>query len=467
MKITVHSSKSVKPASSSGSGSGSGSGTPAGSSKSKLIPLTVFDEANHDEYVPGIFAFHPPAPPVDALEAGLAKMLAEYRHWAGRIVTVDATSGKRAILLNDAGVRLVEATADVALTDVTPLEPTPEALRLQPSSDDDGAEGELMLLQVTRFRCGSFAVGYSMHHSVADGYATCTSLLAWGQAVRGAAAFDPAPVHDRASLFVPRDPPLVEFEHRGAEFKPRAEKKKALDVVDVVGDGNEVVMQTVHFSREFVARLKSEASAGRRRPYSAAQCVAAHLWRCVTAARGLGAHEVTKLHIAVNGRFRMTDPPVPKGYTGNAVLWARPATTARDLLHSPLRRAAQLISKAVSGVDGRYFHSFVDFASSGAVEREGLVRTAVSSELVARTNIEVDSVLGIPFYDLDFGTGKPFLFMPTYSTPQPVEGAAFLVPEADGGGGVVAYVPLYRRAVDAFASCCYSLPPPVVVDARL
>uniref|UniRef100_K3ZMD9 Uncharacterized protein n=1 Tax=Setaria italica TaxID=4555 RepID=K3ZMD9_SETIT len=392
MKITVHSSKSVKPASS----SGSGSSTPAGSSKSKLIPLTVFDEANHDEYIPGIFVFHPPAPPVDALEAGLTVMLAEYRHWAGRL-----------------------ATADVVLTNVTPLEPTPEVLRLHPRSDDDSAEGELMLLQVTRFSCGSFAVRYNMHHSVVDGYATCTSLLAWGQAVRGAAAFDPAPVHDRASLFVPRDPPLVEFEHRGAEFKPRAEKEKALNIV--------VDVQTVRFSPEFVARLTSEASAGRRRPYSVAQCVAAHLWRCVTASRGIDAHEVTKLHIAVNGRFRMTDPPVPKGYTGNV------------LLHSPLRRAAQLISKAVSDVNGRYFRSFVDFASSGAVEREGLVRTAVASEL-------------------------PFLFVPA---AQPVEGAVFLVPEADGSGGGVAYVPLYRRAVDTFASCCYSLLPPVVVDARL
>ncbi|RCV38595.1 LOW QUALITY PROTEIN: hypothetical protein SETIT_8G155300v2 [Setaria italica] len=417
MKITVHSSKSVKPASS----SGSGSSTPAGSSKSKLIPLTVFDEANHDEYIPGIFVFHPPAPPVDALEAGLTVMLAEYRHWAGRLVTVDANLGQRAILLNDAGARLVEATADVVLTNVTPLEPTPEVLRLHPRSDDDSAEGELMLLQVTRFSCGSFAVRYNMHHSVVDGYATCTSLLAWGQAVRGAAAFDPAPVHDRASLFVPRDPPLVEFEHRGAEFKPRAEKEKALNIV--------VDVQTVRFSPEFVARLTSEASAGRRRPYSVAQCVAAHLWRCVTASRGIDAHEVTKLHIAVNGRFRMTDPP--------------------------------LISKAVSDVNGRYFRSFVDFASSGAVEREGLVRTAVASELVARTN---SSVLGIPFYDLDFGTGKPFLFVPA---AQPVEGAVFLVPEADGSGGGVAYVPLYRRAVDTFASCCYSLLPPVVVDARL
>ncbi|CAN6363398.1 unnamed protein product [Urochloa humidicola] len=460
MKITVHTSKSVKPAYT--SGGSTNTNTPAAGS-SNLIPLTVFDEVNHDEYVPGIFAFHPPSPSIAALEAGLAKMLAEYRHWAGRLVAMYSGSSKRAILLNDAGARFVVASADVALGDVMPLEPTPEAMSLHPSCH--GVK-ELMLVQVTMFPCGSFTVGYNMHHSVADGYATCTTLLAWGQAVRGV-PFDPAPVHDRASMFVLRDPPLVEFEHRDAEFKPREEKKRKDFDDDDNDDDNEVAMQTVHFSQEFVSGLKSEASTGRHRPYSAAQCVVAHLWRCVTLARGLDTHEVTKLHIAVNGRFRMRDPTVPKGYTGNAVLWARPATTVRDLTYMPLRHAVELVSKAVADVDDRYFRSFIDFASSGAAEREGLVRTAVSSELVARTNIEVDIVLGIPFYDLDFGTGKPFLFMPTYSTPQPVEGAAFLVAASEGDGGVVAYVPLCRHAVEAFRSCCYALPPPPVTDARL
>ncbi|CAO2142356.1 unnamed protein product [Urochloa humidicola] len=459
MKVTVHSSKSVKPAYSSGGGATTDT---LAAGTTNLIPLTVFDEVNHDEYVPGIFAFHPPAPLVATLETRLAKMLAEYRHWAGRLVTVDdaCSSGNRAILLNDAGARFMSASADVALSDVMPLEPTPEVLSLHPSCD--GVK-ELMLVQVTMFACGSFTVGYNMHHSVADGYATCNTLLAWGQAVRGV-PFNPVRVHDRASMFIPRDPPLVEFEHRGAEFKPHVEKK-AFD--DDNNDNNEVVMQTVHFSREFISQLKSEASVGKRGPYSTAQCMVAHLWRCVTMARGLDMHEVTKLHIAVNGRYRMHNPPLPKGYTGNAVLWARPATMVRSLIHMPLSCIVELISKAVAGVDDHYFRSFVDFASSDAVEREGLVRTAMSSELVGRTNIEVDSVLGIPFYDLDFGIGKPFLFMPTYSTPQPVEGAAFLVAAPEGDGGMVAYVPLYRRAVEAFRSCCYTLPPPLVTDARL
>jgi hypothetical protein len=347
----------------------------------------------------------------------------------------------------------------------------------------DGAE-ELVLLQVTRFPCGSFTVGYNIHHSISDGFAITTCLAAWGQAVRGVSCLGTAgaaaSVRGRRSLassasLMPRDPPLVEFEHRGVEFKPREEEKKMASDNNGNGGGSaddDVVVETVHFSPEFISRLKSLASPSptttvgerrrRSRPYSTAQCVVAHLWRCVTAARGLGMDEVTTLHIAVNGRGRMTNPSVPEGYTGNVVLWARPATTVRELLDlAALPRVAELISQAVAGVDDRYFRSFVDFASSGAVEREGLVRTATgSSEPVARTNVEVYSLMGVPFYDqLDFGTGKPFHYVPTYGTPHPAEGAVYLVPTAAGDGGVVAYVPLYRHAVKTFASCCYSLPP--------
>ncbi|RLM58307.1 hypothetical protein C2845_PM18G11610 [Panicum miliaceum] len=103
MKITVMSSKAVKPAYGSG-------GTPCSAADDAVVPLTVFDKVNFDQYISGVTLFHPPAPPHRALELGLAKALAVHRMWAGRL-GVDA-GGNRAILLNDARARLVEATAD-------------------------------------------------------------------------------------------------------------------------------------------------------------------------------------------------------------------------------------------------------------------------------------------------------------------------------------------------------------------
>jgi hypothetical protein len=69
-------------------------------------------------------------------------------------------------------VRFVEAMADVPLDSVMPLQPaTPETLSLHPSGDgEDNAavdvDGVLMLVQVTRFTCGSFVVGWARPRSI-------------------------------------------------------------------------------------------------------------------------------------------------------------------------------------------------------------------------------------------------------------------------------------------------------------
>ncbi|EAY95940.1 hypothetical protein EE612_026113 [Oryza sativa] len=446
MKITVHSSKAVKPV------YGDAVAAP---STADVVPLSVFDRANFDTYVSVIYAFRPPAPANSVLEAGLAKALAEYREWAGRL-GVDG-DGDRAILLNDAGARFVEATADVTLDSVVPLEPTPRVTSLHPSADDDGAEAEVMMVQVTRFACGSLAVGFTAHHMVSDGRATSNFFLAWSQATRGV-AIHPVPVHDRASFFTPRDPPRVDYEHRGVEFKTCEKLDRNENNDDGHGhghDGEVVVTHKVHFSREFISKLKALASAGGgQRSYSTLQCVVAHLWRCITMARGLEGSVATSVSIAVDGRARMS-PPVPDGYTGNVVLWARPTATARELVTMPLQHAMGLINRAVARINDGYFKSFVDFANSGAVEAERLVSSADAAEMVLSPNIEVDSWLRIPFYELDFGSGQPFLFTPSYL---PVEGLLILLPSFSGDGSVDAYVPLFSHDMDTFKNCCYVLP---------
>ncbi|RLM50354.1 hypothetical protein C2845_PMPSC049116 [Panicum miliaceum] len=71
MKITVQSSKAIKP-------TYGGGGAPS-TAADAAIPLTVFDKANYDLYISGISFFRPPAPTNAALAAGLAMALAEYR----------------------------------------------------------------------------------------------------------------------------------------------------------------------------------------------------------------------------------------------------------------------------------------------------------------------------------------------------------------------------------------------------
>ncbi|CAL4991636.1 unnamed protein product [Urochloa decumbens] len=395
MKITLVSSKAIKPA------------YGVAPSTGEAVPLTVLDKVNFDMHFSGIYLFRPQGPCSADLEAGFAKALAEYREWAGRLA-VD-TQGRRTILLNDAGARFAAAVADVALDNVMPLEPTPEVLSLTPSAGDGE---ELMLVQVTRFTCGSLVVGFAAHHLVADGRALFNFLMAWGQATRGV-AIDPVPVHDRASFFKPRQPPKVEFEHRGAEFE--ALRRREINTVP----GKRITVARVHFSREMISMLKSQASATasapRRRPHNTLQCVVAHLWRCITRARGLNGDTTSRLHIAVDGRSRLRRPQVPSGYTGNVVLWARPATT---------------------------------------VQEEGLVPAANATKRVRSPDMEVFSLMGLPSRDLDFGAGRPFLYMPSYLPEE--EGVVFIVPSFSGDGSINAQVSLFSEAMEIFKGCCYS-----------
>jgi hypothetical protein len=78
--------------------------------------------------------------------------------------------------------------------------------------------------------------------------------------------------------------------------------------------------------------------------------------------------------------------------------------------HREEEHAVELINREVARINDRYFKSFVDFVRSGAVEKKRLVATADAVEMVLNPNIEVDSWLRIPFYDLDLGL---YLFLLT------------------------------------------------------
>ncbi|TVT98723.1 hypothetical protein EJB05_55953, partial [Eragrostis curvula] len=318
---------------------------------------------------------------------------------------------------------------------VTEEDPALHRMRLQlvvmPSpSSSLVVDDELLLVQLTRFKCGSYVVGYTLHHLVADGHAMATTMVAFGQATCGIAV-DPVPVIDRSLFFAPRNPPRVEFEHRGAEFKlPGTEK--ACGGSNVSGD--EVVVHRVRFTRASISSLKSMATppAGARlRQYSTVQCVVAHLWRCITAARRLGGRKVTVARVAVNGRARM-------------------------------RRHAPPAVPQERRMDDAYFRPFIDFAGSGAVAQEGLVPTADTAKMALSPDVEVYSLLGFAFRDIDFGSGAPFFHMRGYVAE---EGLVFLVSSLSGDGSVYAYVNLFRRDMDVFKDCCYSLL--AAADSRL
>ncbi|XXG43883.1 hypothetical protein AAC387_Pa01g3821 [Persea americana] len=162
---------------------------------------------------------------------------------------------------------------------------------------------------------------------------------------------------------------------------------------------------------------------------------------------------MTHVRISVDGRARL-NPPVPNEYFGNLVLWAFPRAKVKDLLQEPLHFAAKLIHDAVSNVNDDYFNSFIDFASKEE-EVKDLVPTA-ADKLVLCSNVDVDSWLKFPIYDLDFGGGRPYIFMPSYI---PVNGLFYLLPSIVEDRSIDVFISLFEENLVTFNKICYSLSP--------
>ncbi|XP_057805241.1 agmatine coumaroyltransferase-2-like [Salvia miltiorrhiza] len=407
---------------------------------SDYVPLSVFDKVTYNQHIAVIYAYNPPTQSNAAIELGLRKALAAYRAWAGRFG--EDSGGNPIILLNDGGIRFVEASVDYALDRTMLLKPSPFLLSLHP---DLKGVAELVQVQLTRFSCGSMVVGFTAHHHVADGHSSSNFLVAWGQATRGL-RISPLPFYDRM-IFPPRNPPKIEFQHCGAEYIPR-NFKKTYPMIDYNID--DVVIHKVHYNAEFISKLKAKASTNTKR-FTTIEALLAHLWRAITRARALNQSDTTRLRISVDGRSRL-NPKVPNEYFGNLVLWAFATTKVKDLLHEPLSYAAKLLHEAIIKVNDDYFKSFIDYANHEV--KDEVPNTESSFDPILWPNLEVDSWLRFPFYDLDFGCGGPYIFMPSFS---PVEGMVFLLPSFLGDGSIEAFVPLFQQSLTTFKQICYSL----------
>ncbi|XP_050217758.1 agmatine coumaroyltransferase-2-like [Mercurialis annua] len=405
------------------------------SSTLELIPLSVFDKYTYNTEAAFIFGYQPPTPPNATIEYGLRRVLSEYREFTGRFG--EDEKGDPVIVLNDKGAKLVEASADCKL-DPVPMKPSPALRCLYPSLNEGE---ELVVVQLTRFTCGSLVVGFTVHHWVGDGSSLFKFLVDWGKVCRGI-EISTLPLHDR-TIFKPRNPPPFEYEHRGVKFIETLLKGCASNVES----NNDIVVEKVHFTVEFLSKIKAMT-----KPYGTFASLVAHLWRVLTKARGINGFEASHVIVSVNGRTRMT-PKVPNEYIGNMVLWAFPSAKINEILQQSMRDESKLIHDAIANVDNNYFQSFVDFATHKLAIEEVSPHAKSSDNFTLSPNLEVTSWVGFPVYDVDFGGGSPYMFLPAYF---PMEGVIFLIPSPARDGSIDAFVCLLQSILSKFKHIVYT-----------
>ena len=308
----------------------------------------------------------------------------------------------------------------------------------------------LLQVKLSRYSCGGLMVGVICHHHIADGHAASTFYAAWATAVREGKGFTvPSPSIDRAATAVPRSTPKPVFDHRSIEFKGGEEDGCGATSSDAAVLPMEKIENiTVHFTAEFIAELRARVGAR----CSTFQCLLAHVWKKVTAARGLSPEEFTQVRVAVNCRGR-ANPPVPMDFFGNMVLWAFPRLQVRDVLGGSYGSVVGAIRDAAARVDEEYIQSYVDFGGVADANGEELAASSTFGKVLC-PDIEVDSWLGFRFHQLDFGTGPPSAFLPP---GLPVEGLMVFVPSRTVKGSVDLFMALAEDHVEAFKRICYSL----------
>ena len=424
------------------------------------LPLSEWDQIGTITHVPTIYFYRPSqtwlspdSTIANTLKDSLSRALVPFYPLAGRLHWIG--NGRFELECNAMGVRFIEAESSSTLDDLGDLSPSSEyQYHLSPSIDYTLPIQELPLViaQLTRFKCGGISLSLAISHAVADGPSALHFVNEWSRLARGE-PLQTAPFLDRKVLRA-GEPPLVllpacnghsEFEHPplllGQSSNIEQRKKKTTVAI-------------LKLSKTQVEGLKKTANESWDKPsngrsYTRYETVTGHVWRSACKARAHKHDQPTCLGICVDSRCRM-QPPLPKGYFGNATLDVVATSVSGDLVTRPLGYASSRIREAIEKVSDEYIRSGIEFLKN----QEDLTRFqdlhAIRSDkgpFYGNPNMGVVSWLTLPINGLDFGWGKE---VQMYPGTHEFDGDSVLLPGPDGDGSVFVAICLQVDHMDAF-----------------
>ncbi|GLJ22651.1 hypothetical protein SUGI_0426650 [Cryptomeria japonica] len=355
----------------------------------------------------------------EILRDALSKVLVDFYPLAGRLIT-DA-SGRIAVDCNGEGALFVEAVTDSSIDDFGDFTSPSQLTTLVPSAtyENGFTKSPLLMIQVTKFKCGGVALGTGIQHILSDGTSSLHFVNSWCDVARGLKVHL-LPHLDRSPLRA-RNPPIVSFSHIEFAPPPTLLKEK---------DDEKARVGRFNLSKEQVSALKAKARDNPlNKTYSTFVSLAAHIWKCCTTARDLVENQRCKLYIPVDGRDRLCKPPLPCGYFGNAIFMATPIDNAGEIVSNPLWYSAEKIHESIAKIDDEHLRSGLDFLELQP-DLNAFVR---SRDVFNCPNMVINSWTCLPFYDADFGWGRPSAMGPAGT---PLEGICRILPMQINHGSV-------------------------------
>ncbi|XP_074342728.1 benzyl alcohol O-benzoyltransferase-like [Apium graveolens] len=324
--------------------------------------------------------------PVNVIRVALAKTLVFYYPFAGRLR--EGASRKLMVECTGEGVMFVEADADVRIeqfgSPVMPPFPCSDELLFDVPGSSGILDCPLILMQVSRFKCGGFALGLRMNHTMCDVAGIVQFMTALSEIARGAYAPSMPPVWHR-ELLDARDSLRVTYAHR--EYDEEI--------------SNESTMIPPNLEHRYFFFGPNEIRVLRQfLPYNLTNCstfevLTASLWRCRTLALQVDPEEDVRVICLVNARAAF-DPPLPNGYYGNTFAFPVAITKAKNITsHNSIELAVKLIKKAKTDVTEEYMRSVAD-----------LMVIKNRPHFMMHNTFVVSNVTRTGFGDVDLGWGK-------------------------------------------------------------
>ncbi|GLT95448.1 hypothetical protein SLE2022_131290 [Rubroshorea leprosula] len=365
---------------------------PAKATYREYKPLSDIDDQGSLRFqVPGIL-FFPCTPsiegkdPVKVIREALAKALVFYYPFAGRLR--EGPDRKLIVDCTGEGIMFIEADADVTLDQfgdaLYPPFPCFEELLYDVPGSSGVLNCPLLLIQVTRLKCGGFIFALRFNHTMSDAYGLVQFLTAVNEITHGESVPSVMPIWER-HLFNARYPPSVTCTHH--EYEGVANTEGTIIPLD------DIVQRSFFFGPSEISTIRSFLPHSLRQS-STFEVLTAFLWRCRTIALDVDPNKEMRAISIVNARSRF-NPPIPMGFYGNGIAASTALTTARKLCQNPLAYALELVKQAKADITEEYMKSVADLM---VIRGRPLV--------ISDGAFLVSDVTRAGLIDLDFGWGR-------------------------------------------------------------